>query len=278
MLGTAGSGKTTMAIHRAAYVANSKMDHGGPTLLVTLTLVTYLEHLRPRELANVGVRTYHHFPRGYLASRDGPDRPSAARYTRTLSASGKPLSGADVIAIVAAVVALAGAGFAYWQARTAARGEAWRRQPVVVVYESRAASVNERDEVATSEVFLVNEGPGTAFNIRFGVEIDDYYCSYAPKESNEAGKGELPRVLGSGLRAPEDDKRSYVIGFHRSQGGSNRNLDDRAYWCEYDNAFGESWQTRNWWRFEKGLEVQPLDRRRSGEPCPEVASPASPPT
>jgi superfamily I DNA/RNA helicase len=71
VLGTAGSGKTTMAIHRAAFVANPRMEHGGRTLLVTFnnTLVTYLEHLRPTELANVDVRTYHRFARGYLDSR-----------------------------------------------------------------------------------------------------------------------------------------------------------------------------------------------------------------
>jgi superfamily I DNA/RNA helicase len=71
VLGTAGSGKTTMAIHRAAFVGDPRMDHGGRTLLVTFnnTLVTYLEHLRPAELANVDVRTYHRFARGYLASR-----------------------------------------------------------------------------------------------------------------------------------------------------------------------------------------------------------------
>lgn len=71
VLGTAGSGKTTMAIHRAAYVSDERADHGGPTLLATFnrTLVTYLEHLRPVDLRNVDVRTYHSFARGYLSSR-----------------------------------------------------------------------------------------------------------------------------------------------------------------------------------------------------------------
>lgn len=71
VLGTAGSGKTTMAIHRAAFVADGRADHGGRTLLVTFnkTLVSYLEHLRPPELNNVDVRNYHHFARGYLADR-----------------------------------------------------------------------------------------------------------------------------------------------------------------------------------------------------------------
>jgi superfamily I DNA/RNA helicase len=72
VLGTAGSGKTTMAIHRAVFVADERADHGGRTLLVTFNraLVTYLEHLRPPELLNVDVRTFHRFARGYLASRD----------------------------------------------------------------------------------------------------------------------------------------------------------------------------------------------------------------
>jgi superfamily I DNA/RNA helicase len=85
VLGTAGSGKTTMAIHRAAYVANPRMDHGGRTLLVTFnnTLVTYLEHLRPPELANVEVRTYHRFACRYLAGRGRMNRnPICSRHER----------------------------------------------------------------------------------------------------------------------------------------------------------------------------------------------------
>jgi len=71
VLGTAGSGKTTMAIHRAAFLANDITEHGGRTLLVTFNkaLVTYLNYLRPPELTNVEVRNYHHFARGYLNDR-----------------------------------------------------------------------------------------------------------------------------------------------------------------------------------------------------------------
>lgn len=71
VLGTAGSGKTTLALHRAAYLANPATDHAGRTLLVTFNkcLVAYLQALGGR-LRNVEVRNYHHFARGYLASRD----------------------------------------------------------------------------------------------------------------------------------------------------------------------------------------------------------------
>ena len=44
VLGTAGSGKTTMAVHRTLYLANPKTDHHGRTLLLTFNrcLVAYL--------------------------------------------------------------------------------------------------------------------------------------------------------------------------------------------------------------------------------------------
>jgi len=71
VLGTAGSGKTTLAILRAAYLADDATDHGGRTLLVTFNaaLVTYLRYLMDRRLRNVTVEHYHLFARGYLNSR-----------------------------------------------------------------------------------------------------------------------------------------------------------------------------------------------------------------
>ena len=68
VLGTAGSGKTTLALYRAAYLSAAGMPHYGPTLLLTFNqaLVTYLNHLKPPELRNVVIETYHKFARGYL--------------------------------------------------------------------------------------------------------------------------------------------------------------------------------------------------------------------
>ena len=70
VLGTAGSGKTTLAIHRAAYLADPTFDHGGATLLLTFNkcLVTYLNGVSGG-IANVDVQNYHRFARGYLHSR-----------------------------------------------------------------------------------------------------------------------------------------------------------------------------------------------------------------
>jgi superfamily I DNA/RNA helicase len=77
VLGTAGSGKTTLAIHRAAYLANPATDHGGRTLLVTFNrcLVAYLKALGGR-LGRVDVHNYHQFARGYLDGRGKMGRDS----------------------------------------------------------------------------------------------------------------------------------------------------------------------------------------------------------
>lgn len=70
VLGTAGTGKTTMAVLRARFLADPVGTNGGPVLLVTFNnaLVRYLRHLVPEELGNVTVETYGRFARGYLAS------------------------------------------------------------------------------------------------------------------------------------------------------------------------------------------------------------------
>jgi superfamily I DNA/RNA helicase len=72
VLGTAGSGKTTLAILRSAYLGDPATSHCGTTLLVTFNraLVTYLRHLSPPQLNNVVVENYHTFARGYLHSRN----------------------------------------------------------------------------------------------------------------------------------------------------------------------------------------------------------------
>jgi superfamily I DNA/RNA helicase len=71
VLGTAGSGKTTVAALRAQILADPGHPQSGPTLLVTYnkSLVAYLRSIAREELANVHVETFHKFARGYLSSR-----------------------------------------------------------------------------------------------------------------------------------------------------------------------------------------------------------------
>jgi len=58
VLGTAGSGKTTLALYRAAYLSEPSMPHTGETLLLTFNkaLVTHLKYLKPAELRNTPSR------------------------------------------------------------------------------------------------------------------------------------------------------------------------------------------------------------------------------
>ncbi|WP_326690833.1 AAA family ATPase [Streptomyces sp. NBC_01795] len=69
VLGTAGSGKTTMAVHRAHFLAGAP-GIGGPTLLVTFNRAL-VNHLRAVAGGTPGLRieTYHEFARGYLNGR-----------------------------------------------------------------------------------------------------------------------------------------------------------------------------------------------------------------
>lgn len=83
VLGTAGSGKTTIALLRAHHLAN--IPQGGRVLLVTFNgaLVEHMRGMSNSRTTRLVVESYHRFARGYLNSRDkmpiwngilGPDK------------------------------------------------------------------------------------------------------------------------------------------------------------------------------------------------------------
>lgn len=69
VLGTAGSGKTTIALLRAHHLAS--IPNGGRVLLVTFNgaLVEYMRGMSSSRLTKLVVENYHKFARGYLDSR-----------------------------------------------------------------------------------------------------------------------------------------------------------------------------------------------------------------
>ena len=86
VLGTAGSGKTTLAIYRAIYLAT--LDDKEKVMLVTFntTLVKYLEAIVGSEIPrNIEVRNYHKFARGYLAHRNKMPRWNSIKFKKKLS-------------------------------------------------------------------------------------------------------------------------------------------------------------------------------------------------
>lgn len=84
VLGTAGSGKTTMAVARAKFLAHPSLPGGGPTLMVTFNkaLTNYIAQGAGKLPENVHVRNYHHFARGYLAARGRLGKSSILPVTR----------------------------------------------------------------------------------------------------------------------------------------------------------------------------------------------------
>ena len=71
ILGTAGSGKTTMAMLRALSLADPRTAHSGRTLLVTFnkSLLAFLRHVIAEDVVGLDVLNYHRFARGYLDVR-----------------------------------------------------------------------------------------------------------------------------------------------------------------------------------------------------------------
>lgn len=69
VLGTAGSGKTTMALLRAIGLSN--LPSSPNVLVVTFNgaLVQYMEKITSRRLSNITIENFHKFARGYLNSR-----------------------------------------------------------------------------------------------------------------------------------------------------------------------------------------------------------------
>jgi len=75
-----------MAMVRARYLADREADHGGKTLLVTYnkTLATYLNAIRPVELRDVDVKTFHSFAMGLLGGRRRATGSQSGRVVRVL--------------------------------------------------------------------------------------------------------------------------------------------------------------------------------------------------
>jgi hypothetical protein len=157
-----------------------------------------------------------------------------------------------VTAVLAAVTAAISTCIAAWQGLLMKRSERNRTQPIVVAYERDDPTREGGDVVFAAS--LANEGAGPAFNIRFGVTLDGVEGRYTPKPAGAHSAGDVPRALGPGRTLPDgDDSYRLVL----SDIGVVAALENRVYWCRYENAFGDSWETRNAWRAEDQLQISP---------------------
>src|SRR5215213_3078075 len=146
-----------------------------------------------------------------------------------------------VIAVIAAVAAALSTSIAAWQGVLMKRSERNRTQPIVVAYERGDPAPEGRDLVFA--VSLANEGAGPAFNVRFGILLDGAEHAYRPLPAGAQGAGDVPRALGPGRTLPEGADRYRLVVPDVAAA-----LHTRVYWCRYENAFGDSWETRNAWQ------------------------------
>jgi hypothetical protein len=138
---------------------------------------------------------------------------------------------------------------AVWQVWIAIRGERKRSQPVVVAHEAGNRRWRKGGKSGTAlDSFLTNSGGGAAFNVRFGVAFDGVRYPYRLADE-EPGSGSRQRVVPVGGRVPEEPGRFFEINVPWEKFAIGRDTDERrVYWCRYQNAYGQMWETLNPWR------------------------------
>jgi hypothetical protein len=157
--------------------------------------------------------------------------------------------------VVVAVAALGAALVGVWQVVIAVLNERKRTQPVVIAHDAGGRRFGDRGNANTIiPTYLTNEG-GNAFNVRFGVDFDGvrYAWKFAPGDSSA---GSYQRVIRGGSRFPEGGGNvdieipweKFIIG---------RDTDARrVYWCQYENVYGKTWETRNPVDRSSGLDIR----------------------
>jgi hypothetical protein len=143
-----------------------------------------------------------------------------------------------------------------------------RGQPIVIAH----AAGNRRFAPSSSpaawvvDAYLTSEGAGPAFNVRFGVEFNGVRYPYR-LTVEDPDEGNIQRVLRPGERRPESGSLPIVIDSLSMWGraAESENPGDldakRVYWARYENAQGQTWETRN-----PGDRSTKLDIRRVRRP------------
>jgi hypothetical protein len=171
--------------------------------------------------------------------------------------------------LITAGIALASLLVATWQTWMLGRSEQLRTQPIVLVGEASQPRASQGDDPSTVELFVRNDGTGSAFGVTFGVLADERHDRCRPSESGPKGPGNLPRVLGAGARAPAPPG-SFLCELPFDPFASGE-LAERVYWCRFKNAFGREWETRN-----SSAEAKPLEIIRIRHFRPRAEQPSMP--
>lgn len=128
----------------------------------------------------------------------------------------------------------------------AARLERKRSQPVVIAHEGHPPTFERERQAWTVGVRLSNDGGGSAFNIRCGVELRGVRFPYR-LDADDPWNGNRRNVLGAGHETPGQrweisSGDFWDVAAMRSDGKLHSS---RLYWCRYENTTGATWETRN---------------------------------
>lgn len=168
--------------------------------------------------------------------------------TSTAVHHGSPVSAGAVIAIGVGVATIAGFGLsalAYWITQR-------RVRPIVICHEQRKRHI--REEAATAywaaSVYLKNVSTTSAFNVRFGIDMDGRYAAWKHHRGDE--KASRLNVLIPNERHPEGNGLMDVFIDERmlwdisdALGGEGDVDDGRIYWAYYQGPAGDWWYTSN---------------------------------
>jgi hypothetical protein len=143
-------------------------------------------------------------------------------------------------AVVVAVLAFVGREI------HASRIERKRTQPIVIAHERDSWTIASGGQWA-AEVYLTNDGGGSAFNVRFGVEFRGVRFPYRWSSREPRGGSRTRVVRKDEAGAAEREISRISIEPTELWGGSGlKQLHlERVYWCRYENATGATWETRN---------------------------------
>jgi hypothetical protein len=132
-----------------------------------------------------------------------------------------------------------------------------RTQPIVIAHAAGERRFAERGEIGGTvlDAYLTNEGGGTAFNVRFGVEYGGVRFPWKFAEA-DPDSGSRQRIVRAGERMPAAGS-NFAIPVPWAAAMLGAGFDEtRVYWCRYENAFGRVWETRNPWQRAEDLDIR----------------------
>lgn len=146
-----------------------------------------------------------------------------------------------IVGIVAAGIAGLALLVQIVQVSVTVMNERRRAQPIVVTHEVTSRMYDSQRTNWKAEVRAANEGQGSAFNVRFGVSY--FGVRFAFRLNNDDPyTGNRERVLH-----PREEVGPWPIYVPSSEllGGRGIPEEGSYYWARYENAHGQTWETRN---------------------------------